>query len=241
MLKGFLEKVVLNPALVVFILGIVVFVIAAFGQLPFNEDILVVDDQGWRVALGVVGVITTIWGGILIWGGSKNPRRPNPITFEYDVFLASPMAGFKEDAKFQAQLKDTLAVIAALQSHCGVKSVYYAGKKITSVADFEPTDVAAEIDLEAVRKSRIFVMLYPSEILSSVIFEAGFALALGRASVYFVQDRGHLPFLMRSLPMLSRNYPEVKIYTCQDHAQIIKTLQACGKRLLSRESENNSA
>lgn len=149
------------------------------------------------------------------------------------------MAGLKENTRFQKQLQDTLAVIAALQSHCGVNSVYYAGKKITSVGDFEPTDVAAEIDLEAVRKSRMFLMLYPSEIVSSVLFEAGFALALGRASIYFVQDRGHLPFLMRSIPMLSRDYPEAKIYTCKDQAQIIKTIEACGERLFSKDSEKN--
>lgn len=52
MFKGFLEKVVLNPALVVFILGVVVFVIAAFGQLPIGQDILVVDDNVGERLLG---------------------------------------------------------------------------------------------------------------------------------------------------------------------------------------------
>jgi hypothetical protein len=234
MLKGFLEKVVTNPALVVFIVGLVIFVIAAFGQLPIGENVLVVDNQVWRIALAVGGAITTVWGSILLWSGVTHPRRPNPITFEYDVFVASPMAGLKGNTAFQEQLQNTLAVIAALQSHCGVKTVYYAGKKITSAERFEPTDVAAEVDLEAIRKSRTFLLLYPSEIVSSVLFEAGFALALGRTSIYFVQDRLHLPYLMRSLPMLSHDYPEAKVYTCRDQAEIIRTIEACGKRLVSR-------
>ena len=233
MFKGFLEKIATNPALVVFIVGLVVFVIAAFGQLPVGENVLVVDSQFWRVALAVGGVIITLWGSILLWNGAIHPRRPNPFTFEYDVFVASPMAGLKGNTAFHEQLQNILSVIATLQSHCGVKSVYYAGKKVTSVEKFEPTDVAAEVDLEAVRKSRTFLMLYPSEIVSSVLFEAGFALALGRTSIYFVQDQMHLPFLMRSLPMLSRDYPEVKVYICKDQEEIIKTIEACGKRLVS--------
>ena len=240
MLKGFLEKVVLNPALVVFILGVFVIVISGFGQFPIGDNVLVVDDQRWRLALGVMGCITTVWGSILLWVGSEHPRRPTPIKFEYDVFVASPMAGFKNNEKYQEQLKDTLAIIAALQSYCGVKTVYYAGKKITSVDNFQPTDVAAELDLEAIRKSRIFLMLYPSEIVTSVLFEAGFALALGRTSVYFVKDREHLPFLMRAAPMLSRDFPDVKIYSCEDHAQIIKTIESSGKQLLSIGQENKS-
>jgi hypothetical protein len=238
MLKGFLEKVVLNPALVVFILGIIVIVISGFGQLPIGDNVLVVDDQRWRIALGVMGCITTLWGSILLWVGSVHPRRPTPIKFEYDVFVASPMAGYNNKAKYEDQLKDTLAIISALQSYCGIKTVYYAGMKITSVDEFEPTDIAAEIDLEAIRKSRTFVMLYPEEIVTSVLFEAGFALALGRTSVYFVKDREHLPFLMRSAPMLSRDFPDVKIYSCEDHTQIVKTIASSGKQLLSIDQEN---
>ena len=66
MFKGFLEKIATNPALVVFIVGLVVFVIAAFGQLPVGENVLVVDSQFWRVALAVGGVIITLWGSILL-------------------------------------------------------------------------------------------------------------------------------------------------------------------------------
>lgn len=235
--KGFWTKLASNPSLVIFIVGIVIFVIAAFGQLPFGENILVVNNQAWRIALAACGVIIALWASVLLWSGITHPRRPNPLSFEYDVFIASPMAGLKGEAEYKKQLQDTLSVIAALQSYCGVQSVYYAGQKITSVEDFEPTDVAAEVDLEAVRKSRSFLMLYPADIVSSVLFEAGFALALGRTSNYFVHDRQQLPFLMRSLPMLSRDYPEVKIYSCESLEDILKTIESCGKHLVSREAD----
>ncbi len=40
-------------------------------------------------------------------------------------------------------------------------------------------------------------MLYPQKMASSVLFEAGFALALDKYSLYFAADRTELPFMLR--------------------------------------------
>lgn len=229
-MKGFIEKFLVNPPLLVFVLGLALFVIAAFGQLPVGENILVVNSQPWRIALGVVGLFCIAWGGFVLKFGTT---RPPPITFDYDIFVASPMASLKP-GEYNKQMQDALAIIAALQEYCGIKSAYFAGKKITTPDKFDPPDVAAEVDLEAIRKSRAFLMLYPSKVARSVLFEAGFALALGRTSIYFVSENIDLPFMMKSLEKLSRKYPDVKIYFCRDADDIVNTIKAAGGRLIPK-------
>ena len=238
MFKDLVEKLLLKPSLAVFLLGVFLLVLAAFQKLPVGEEVLTVEGQSWRIALGVVGAAIIVWGGALTWREIKNPRRPNPLTFEYDLFVASPMAGYGDKKKFQKQWKDTIDIVAAIQKDCGIKSVYYAGNKITSIGDFEPKDVAAEIDLEAIRRSQRFLMLYPEKIMTSVIFEAGYALALGRDCVYFVQHKEHLPYLMQELQMLSREFPRVKMYVCKDREDILKTIKTSGTKLFSKQEES---
>jgi len=135
---------------------------------------------------------------------------------------------------FQRQRSDTLDVIDLLMKHAGIKSVYYAGQGIRSVDSFEPQDVAAVVDLDAIRKSRFFLMLYPERVASSVLFEAGFALALGRPAVYLVRAEKDLPFLMQNAGNLSADYPRVKIYECADHAAQLRLIERAGKNLFAK-------
>jgi nucleoside 2-deoxyribosyltransferase len=54
--------------------------------------------------------------------------------------------------------------------------------------------------MEVLQNSGSFVMLYPQKLTSSALFEAGYALALGRPSLFFVRDEKDLPYLMQRLP-----------------------------------------
>ncbi len=47
--------------------------------------------------------------------------------------------------------------------------------------------------------SRTFALVYPEPIVTSALFEAGYALALKLPSRYFVRDRDDLPYLMKEL------------------------------------------
>jgi hypothetical protein len=132
--------------------------------------------------------------------------------FLYDVFLSTPMAAFSTDKAYQSSRAQFKKIFDALKQNCGL-SVYWAAEKIESISDFDTLDVSVLDDLKALQLSRQFVLVYPEKLVTSALFEAGFALALNRFSHYFVRDRDHLPFLMREIP---GSNPHVRIHTHQD-------------------------
>lgn len=123
----------------------------------------------------------------------------------YDVFLSAPMASLKTDAEYQPFRSEVMKVADALRKGCNLR-VFCALDTILSVDDFDLHGVSARDDLDALRKSSSFVMLYPQKrttsekLATSALFEAGYALALGLPSRFFVKDEEDLPYLMQRLP-----------------------------------------
>jgi hypothetical protein len=78
-------------------------------------------------------------------------------------------------------------------------------------------------------------MLYPKKIASSVLVEAGWALALGKQSLYFVDKRDDLPFLLKQA---EQAFSSVRIYdhcTTDGIVNLIKKHR--GDLFLSRPAE----
>ena len=122
----------------------------------------------------------------------------------YDVFLSAPMAAFESDATYVAARTEIKKVFNTLTQDCGMR-VYWAGEKIEHMSDFDTIDVSVLDDVQALQQSRCFLMIYPQKLATSALFEAGYALALGCPSHYFVRERQDLPFLLRELPGVVRN------------------------------------
>jgi hypothetical protein len=137
---------------------------------------------------------------------------PSARKFRFDVFLSAPMAAFASDDDYKAARADIKKVFDALTVKCKLR-VYWAAEKVESMSDFDTLDVSVLDDLKALDDSRNFLLLYPEKLVTSALFEAGYALALKRHSHYFVRDRQHLPFLMREL---AGSVEDVHIHTAQD-------------------------
>jgi hypothetical protein len=131
--------------------------------------------------------------------------------FIYDVFLSTPMAAFDTNDEYKAGWTRFRKVFDALKGE-GLK-VYWAAEDIDSKDKFDSLDVSVLDDLKALQQSRRFMLLYPQKLVTSALFEAGYALALKRFSHYFVRDRDDLPFLMREIAGPDSN---VRIHTDQD-------------------------
>lgn len=129
---------------------------------------------------------------------AKAKAVPAAQTYTYDVFLSTPMASFQTDDDFKLARKEMAKIFEALKA-CGLR-VFWATEKIESMADFDTFDVSAMDDLKALDESRIFVLLLPQKMVTSALFEAGYALCKKLLCHYFVRDREDLPFLMRELP-----------------------------------------
>ena len=117
--------------------------------------------------------------------------------FKYDVFVSTAMAAISDQAGYQRRMQEALDVIAALERISRYSRVYFAARDIESRQEFQPSDKALNEDLDALRSSRYFLLYYPEEKATSAIYEAGWALVLGKPSVYLVRDSSDLPFLLR--------------------------------------------
>jgi hypothetical protein len=194
---------------------------------------------GSDFTLLVAGMIVTLLAliGVVAFLAYRSPERLGHDTAvlddaspKHDVFLSSPMAAFEDDERYRQNRADVLKLVNAFRKECKFKSILFAGHEIESMKDFEAPDISAADDIQALRDSRFFVLHYPEKIVSSVLFEAGVALALRKPSLYFVKDRDHLPFLMRQAEQAFHN---VRIYECSTPDDIVALIKNHREKLFS--------
>lgn len=118
---------------------------------------------------------------------------------KWDVFLSVPMASFDSDAQYRPFRAEAMKVVTALRERCKL-TVFCALEAIESMDHFDLHGVSAEEDMRILHESGNFVMLYPQKLATSALFEAGYALALGLPSRFFVKNDKDLPYLMQRLP-----------------------------------------
>ena len=128
---------------------------------------------------------------IPITGEVESPKK----SYTWDVFLAAPLAALSDES-FESNLSKMKEIKAILEEECDFKRVFFAGANMKTKSDFETADVSVETDVDALKESQNFVLIYPDKIVSSVLFEAGIALALGKPSFYFGAT-DNFPFLMK--------------------------------------------
>lgn len=141
----------------------------------------------------------------------------------YDAFVSAPMAAFADEEKYKKSRADVLAVIKALQTFCGYKDIYYAGSSIRSSQEFEAADLAFCTDFEAIRDSKVFLLIYPENVASSVLVEAGIAIALGKPAIYFTHLNAKLPFILVSASQAKdvEGLAKIRSYTYETPKDII--------------------
>ena len=156
--------------------------------------------------------------------------------FKHDVFLAAVMAGHESDAQYRANRKSVLALKRTLEHSNGCNSVFYAGTKIASKDGFDDDALSLNIDLQEMRASRNFILYYPEKVASSVLFEAGWALVLGKPSIYIVRDRDDLPFLLNNSSQAFKEQ-RVRVFECADEAALVAKVASYGDRLFDYKDD----
>jgi hypothetical protein len=142
----------------------------------------------------------------------KTERLQTHGPYEYDVFLSAPMAALSEHDYIE-QRDFALEVASVLERDCGLARVFYAGRNIAAKPEFDAAEDSVLTDFSAISSSEFFVLLYPRRTASSVLFEAGVALALEKRCIYLVRDSKHLPFLMRQA---DKAFDNIKTYEYDD-------------------------
>lgn len=114
---------------------------------------------------------------------------------DYEVFLAAPMSAL-DPSEYGTRRDDALKLIDTLSKKYGVSPIYFAGTAITQASDFTGEPEALRSDLTALRRSRLFVLIYPRKMVTSALVEAGYALALRLPCLLFARDKTDLPYLL---------------------------------------------
>ena len=157
--------------------------------------------RGISVLVGIACCVFAVW---LYYHPPSDSRSLIKVgQLQYDVFLSAPMAAYENNDQYQEAREEIKKVFDAFKNH-GFK-VYWAAEKIESVNDFDTKDVSVIADLKGVQSSKYFCLIYPEKLVTSALFEAGYALAFNKFSLYFVKQRSDLPFLMRDAASVFAN------------------------------------
>lgn len=134
------------------------------------------------------------------------------------VFIAAPMSGAADESAYQVSRDAAMRIVHRLRSAEQPYEVYFAGAGIATKAEFTPQGSALEQDMGFLRSADAFVLIYPEKVLSSVLIEAGYAMALGMPMVLFVRRRADLPYLLQEAESTSNRHlvPPITIREYRD-------------------------
>jgi hypothetical protein len=93
--------------------------------------------------------VSLIYRRDTIVAGAIPSNGPNRATKrKYDGFFSSVLAGFADDSRLLHEKKTALAIVKCLEQECSF-TVYYAGRDVQSISDFDGSHLGAKQDITA--------------------------------------------------------------------------------------------
>lgn len=138
----------------------------------------------------------------------------------FDAFISVPMSALPDDNARKVYHDKVEKIVNSLKENTRLQQIYWAGDLIVLEKVFDLPDVAIRLNLNALRDSEYFILIYTNKAVTSSLVEAGMALALRKPCIFFVKDKEDLPFLLRRLEIAriksDDGLPRVKIYDGND-------------------------
>ncbi|GAB5522925.1 MAG: hypothetical protein Roseis2KO_07970 [Roseivirga sp.] len=121
---------------------------------------------------------------------------------EYSIFLSFAIAGNK--TKHQRETIDKeISQIESKLTDLGYRNIFNASNYFSTEQDYQPPEVAAKEDFNAIENSKNFLLFYPTKVPSSALVELGYALRDGKNITIFTKNKQFLPFLTRELGQIN--------------------------------------
>lgn len=134
------------------------------------------------------------------------------------------MASYDTDEKYQAFLKTIMEIVTKIRKFDRIENIYYINEHIPSLEEFEKADLSVPEYFNEIAQSDYFIAIIEKPALSSVYFEAGYALGLGKKCIYFIKDESCLPYLMKHAAFAYLG--KVRFYRYSSIGEIIKVLKS---------------
>ncbi len=119
------------------------------------------------------------------------------ISSQYELFVSAPMTALKyADVDYEEVRAVVVEAITYIERTKNSDLIYSALKRVIQLEDVEPSKLAFDKDMEALRRSQNYLLIYPAPCPTSALFEAGYAFALLKPSIYLVQHGVTPPFVL---------------------------------------------
>lgn len=112
------------------------------------------------------------------------------------VFIGVPMASVAK-LQYAKMRSGALSVKQAILEHTRIRDVYCPMEAIASTSNFDSEKKAIFDDFKILKESEYYLFIYPKRVVSSVLLEMGYAIALSKKTKIFTQNRANLPFMLR--------------------------------------------
>lgn len=240
-LAGAAEKLdtLRRVGIVLMLIGFAVFIAA----LPVSgtERLWIMAAAGLLVPTGVVvflvGVLRGDRGKNDVVPANQAPSVPGAVVANgLHAFFSTPMAALDDDEVLKKHRKEVRQIIDVMKDCCAVTDVFYAADEIESRDNFEDPGAALGSNWDKLKACGLFIMYLPEKKSSSCSVEAGLALALGKACIFFVPNKAVLPFILQGAGNAGghNGLPRVKIFEgVQTFEDVIKLCRTNKKNLMS--------
>jgi hypothetical protein len=150
----------------------------------------------------ILNIALAFFSGLGVWLFQLVLSRYLKRRLKYDVFISYPMKGLYED-KQRIILGETVKKIKTKLEQD------YQGIRVFSSMDDRQEEGKRFIDetrsFSALRASKCFILIYPERVSSSVLLEAGYAIALDKISVFIAKNNRDLPYLIHANAPFNKN------------------------------------
>ena len=196
-----LEGLFVNPlSAIIFILGI--YIAGVLSSLIYALAFF----QGRSIILGFpsIRILPKLNEDYITKKDKKRRIGNRPIeSFEcevkeikYELFVSAPMTALRyiESENYEKFRADVIEAIEHIKMADGNELIYSAFTRIKSYDDLEPHKIGTKRDLRALANSNNYLLIYPTSCGTSALYEAGYAYALRKPSLYLIREGVTLPF-----------------------------------------------
>ena len=161
----------------------------------------------------------------------KTPKLPATAGDVKKVFLAAPMysLNFSQALAYVTFRREMLQIAAMLERILSSKKqaceVHYVGSERMTESDFFHPSAALKYSVEKLNDTDCFILIYPENLPSSILVEAGWALAKDKSCLFFVHQNAQLPYMLQN----ASEYAKVRTVKYNHYEEILKFIEKHGK------------
>jgi len=143
------------------------------------------------------------------------------------LFVTTPLSGCGTQEQYGAFMGRIEPIISQVRAIPSVASVYYFNERFRTIQAFKKGRWTVPGYLQEINSADLFVLIVETGSVSGVYFEAGYALARGIPSIYFVSPTGRIPQLMQRCCL------ELPGLVSVEHIEAIEEIPSRFERIIS--------